>query len=100
MSVGLEQAPGGCTVRASTGHPRQPRTVAPTGLRGGQVNISGTTYELVKDVVEDDVASTHRVDPRSGVAHRPAFTFTPPRGKIHANGKGELEKNVVRGLEA
>ncbi len=56
----------------------------------GHVNISDVTYALVKDVVEDHVASTHRVDPTSGIVYRPAFTFTS-RGRIQAKGKGEME---------
>ena len=59
----------------------------------GQVNISEATYALVKDVVEDNVASTHRVDPNGGV-NRGAFTFSP-RGKVQAKGKGELEMYFV-----
>jgi adenylate cyclase len=61
----------------------------------GQVNISEATYALVKDVVADDVASNHRVDPNGGVIDRRAFTFTP-RGKVQAKGKGEMEMYFVR----
>jgi len=64
----------------------------------GQVNISEATYALLKDVVEDDVASTHRVDPNhvegNDQRKRPAFTFTP-RGKVQAKGKGEMEMYFV-----
>lgn len=65
----------------------------------GQVNISEATYALVKDVVADDEASTHRVDPNGGVIDRRAFTFTP-RGKVQAKGKGEMEMYFVNLAEA
>lgn len=45
----------------------------------GEVNISGTTYELVKD--------------------GPGLTFTP-RGKVLAKGKGEMEMYFVRHIRA
>jgi adenylate cyclase len=61
----------------------------------GQVNISEATYALVKDVVADDVASNHRVDPNGGVIDRRAFTLTP-RGKVQAKGKGQMEMYFVR----
>ena len=60
----------------------------------GRVNISEATYAQVKDVVEDGVASTHRVDPNGGDRTRPAFTFTP-RGKVQAKGKGEMAMYFV-----
>ncbi|MBK6753778.1 MAG: hypothetical protein IPG69_09300 [Flavobacteriales bacterium] len=68
----------------------------------GQVNISESTYALVKDAVidEDGVASTHRVDPHrtsdgTGRPLHPTFTFTP-RGKVQAKGKGEMEMYFVQ----
>ena len=63
----------------------------------GQMNISESTYALVKAVVvpEDAVASTHRVDPENGEVTRPAFTFSP-RGKVQAKGKGEMEMYFVQ----
>jgi adenylate cyclase len=68
----------------------------------GQVNISESTYALVKDadIAEDGVASTQRVDPNrvgdgKGGSGTPGFTFTP-RGKVQAKGKGEMEMYFVR----
>jgi len=68
----------------------------------GLVNISESTYALVKDAIigEDGVASTYRVDRNndgSGTTAnaRHVFTFTP-RGKVQAKGKGEMEMYFVR----
>jgi hypothetical protein len=67
----------------------------------GKVNISESTYALIKDVVvaEDGVASTHRVDPHrtadgDGRSLRYVFTFTP-HGRVQAKGKGEMEMFFV-----
>jgi len=68
----------------------------------GLVNISESTYALVKDAIigEDGVASTYRVDRNndgSGTTAnaRHVFTFTP-RGKVQAKGKGVMEMFFVR----
>jgi class 3 adenylate cyclase/predicted negative regulator of RcsB-dependent stress response len=66
----------------------------------GQVNISESTYALVKDAIiaEAGVASTHRVDLDNDEVtvqrKRPTFTFIP-RGKVQAKGKGEMEMYFV-----
>jgi len=71
----------------------------------GEVNISESTYALVKDaiVAEDGVASPEASGPRGdptsegegyGRPGNPAFTFTP-RGKVQAKGKGEMEMYFV-----
>ncbi|MGV9013029.1 MAG: adenylate/guanylate cyclase domain-containing protein [Flavobacteriales bacterium] len=59
----------------------------------GQVNISESTYALVREVKE--VRDEHKVQhaTRQHVTH-PAFTFTP-RGKVQAKGKGEMEMYFV-----
>ena len=64
----------------------------------GRVNISESTYALVKDVQkvngEWSIAnggSTHSPTP---IHHSPAFVFTP-RGKVQAKGKGEMEMYFV-----
>ena len=77
----------------------------------GQVNISGATYALVKDVKkvngEWSIANggsslsptpihhaPHSAHSPFANSHSPAFSFTP-RGKVLAKGKGEMEMYFV-----
>ena len=64
----------------------------------GQVNISGATYALVKDVARSQLSVVRARAGRrtTGKQQRttPAFIFTP-RGKIQAKGKGEMEMYFV-----
>ena len=60
----------------------------------GQVNISGSTYALVKDELLE--GNGHNTQPATRQhATGPAFHFTP-RGKVQAKGKGEMEMYFVR----
>ena len=70
----------------------------------GQVNISESTYELVKDV--EDSSKLSVVIPQNAslttdnaeLTTRKAFTFTP-RGKVQAKGKGEMEMYFVSAVQ-
>ena len=82
----------------------------------GQVNISGATYALVKDVKkvngEWSIANggsslsptpihhaPHSAHSPFANSHSPAFSFTP-RGKVLAKGKGEMEMYFVATSES
>jgi adenylate cyclase len=54
----------------------------------GQVNISESTYALVKEKERGPSGSTRTTH------DSPAFTFTP-RGKVQAKGKGDMEMYFV-----
>ncbi len=66
----------------------------------GQVNISESTYALVKDVEESSQLSVvgsqgaSLSTDNSELTTSKAFTFTP-RGKVQAKGKGEMEMYFV-----
>jgi len=67
----------------------------------GQVNISESTYALVRDEVVSSQLSVvgagdgSRTTDNQQLATSPAFTFTP-RGKVQAKGKGEMEMYFVQ----
>ena len=60
----------------------------------GQVNISESTYRLVRDVKEVRPASAEAVMAGERGKEVPAFAFVP-RGKVQAKGKGEMEMYFV-----
>ncbi len=72
-----------------------------SGDEVGQVNISESTYALVKDVEESSQLSVvgsqgaSLATDNSELTTRNTFTFTP-RGKVQAKGKGEMEMYFVR----
>jgi len=68
----------------------------------GQVNISESTYALVKDavagsslLVDGPEFPGSRATTNQQPSSTPAFSFTP-RGKVQAKGKGEMEMFFVR----
>jgi len=61
----------------------------------GQVNISETTYALVKDtVVSSQLSGGSLTTDNEQLTTKKAFSFTP-RGKVQAKGKGEMEMYFV-----